>query len=89
MNFNAIFKNVKIIKIGLLEAKLWKKRKKNWKNLKNDGKDFSVSKKTTEKTFPWVKNDGKDFSVSKKTTEKNFPLFLDLFSMENSFPSFF
>ena len=25
MNFNAIFKNAKIVKIGLLEAKLWEK----------------------------------------------------------------
>ena len=29
MNFNAISKNVKIIKIGLLEPKLWKKHVKS------------------------------------------------------------
>jgi len=27
MNFNAIFKNVKIVKIGLIDSKLWKKLK--------------------------------------------------------------
>ena len=29
MNFDAIFKNAKIVKIGLLEAKLWEKNKGN------------------------------------------------------------
>ena len=33
MNFNAIFKKEKIIKIGLLEAKLWKKTENEFKSL--------------------------------------------------------
>jgi hypothetical protein len=31
MNFNIVFKNVKIIKIGLLEVKLWKKNENKFK----------------------------------------------------------
>ena len=46
MNFDAIFKNVKIIKIGLLEAKLWKISEFSY--LRNKGLSIPYSTWNTE-----------------------------------------
>ena len=48
MNFNAIFKNVKIIKIGLLDAKLYKKKLRRPGEDDDEGEEHHVEKSFLE-----------------------------------------
>ena len=60
MNFNAIFKNVKIVKIGLLEAKLWKNQK------------YRVNLQTPTSLFHFLANADESFSFDTRITQPRF-----------------